>query len=103
MAHPIAHHLPGVVDAPGDATGGGRAAELDDAAPAPFGGVEDRVIDNARSHSLPGLVDGGGKALPATRQGAEVSGSTPEQLAAYVASEHAKWAKVVAASGAKLD
>ena len=38
-----------------------------------------------------------------TRQGAEVSGSTPEQLAAYVASEYAKWAKVVAASGAKLD
>lgn len=37
------------------------------------------------------------------RQGAEVSGSTPEQLAAYVAAEHAKWAKVVAASGAKLD
>ena len=37
------------------------------------------------------------------RQGAEVSGGTPEQLAAYVASEHAKWAKVVAASGAKLD
>ncbi len=37
------------------------------------------------------------------RQGAEVSGSTPEQLAAYVASELAKWAKVVAASGAKLD
>ena len=38
-----------------------------------------------------------------TRQGAEVSGSTPERLAAYVASEYAKWAKVVAASGAKLD
>ena len=37
------------------------------------------------------------------RQGAEVSGSTPGQLAAYVATEHAKWAKVVAASGAKLD
>jgi tripartite-type tricarboxylate transporter receptor subunit TctC len=37
------------------------------------------------------------------RQGAEVSGSTPEQLAAYVTSEYAKWAKVVAASGAKLD
>lgn len=38
-----------------------------------------------------------------TRQGAEVSGSTPEQLRAYVASELAKWAKVVAASGAKID
>lgn len=37
------------------------------------------------------------------KQGAEVSGSTPEQLAAYVASEYAKWAKVVAASGAKVD
>ena len=37
------------------------------------------------------------------KQGAEVSGSTPEQLAAYVAAELAKWAKVVAASGAKLD
>jgi tripartite-type tricarboxylate transporter receptor subunit TctC len=37
------------------------------------------------------------------RQGAEVSASTPEQLSAYVASEYAKWGKVVAASGAKLD
>ena len=37
------------------------------------------------------------------KQGAEVSGSTPEQLAAYVAAEFAKWGKVVAASGAKLD
>jgi tripartite-type tricarboxylate transporter receptor subunit TctC len=37
------------------------------------------------------------------RQGAEVSGSTPEQLGAYVASELAKWAKVVAASGARID
>jgi tripartite-type tricarboxylate transporter receptor subunit TctC len=38
-----------------------------------------------------------------TRQGAEVSGGTPEQLATYVAVELAKWSKVVAASGAKLD
>lgn len=38
-----------------------------------------------------------------SRQGAEVGGSTPEQLAAYVAAEHAKWARVVAASGARLD
>jgi tripartite-type tricarboxylate transporter receptor subunit TctC len=38
-----------------------------------------------------------------TRQGAEVSGGTPEQLGAYVASELAKWAKVVAASGARID
>ena len=37
------------------------------------------------------------------RQGAEVSGSTPEHLATYVASEYAKWAKVVADFGAKLD
>ena len=37
------------------------------------------------------------------KQGAEVSSSTPEQLGAYVAAELAKWAKVVAASGAKLD
>ena len=37
------------------------------------------------------------------KQGAEVSSSTPEQLAAYVAAELAKWAKVVAVSGAKLD
>ena len=37
------------------------------------------------------------------KQGAEVSSSTPEQLAAYVAAEFAKWGKVVAASGAKLD
>jgi tripartite-type tricarboxylate transporter receptor subunit TctC len=35
--------------------------------------------------------------------GTDVSATTPEQLAAYVASEWAKMAKVVAASGAKID
>jgi tripartite-type tricarboxylate transporter receptor subunit TctC len=35
--------------------------------------------------------------------GAEPSGNTPEQFAAMIASEHIKWAKVVQASGAKVD
>jgi tripartite-type tricarboxylate transporter receptor subunit TctC len=38
-----------------------------------------------------------------TKQGAEVSSSTAAQLAAYVAAELAKWGKVVAASGARID
>lgn len=37
------------------------------------------------------------------RLGAEVSSSTPEQLSAYVASNLAKMAKVVAASGVKIE
>lgn len=36
-------------------------------------------------------------------QGAEPVGNTPEQFAAYIRSEHIKWAKVVKASGAKVD
>lgn len=35
--------------------------------------------------------------------GAEPSGNTPEQFTAMIASEHTKWAKVVQASGAKVD
>ncbi len=37
------------------------------------------------------------------RLGTEVSGSTPEQLRAYITSEWAKMGKVVAASGVKVD
>ncbi len=36
-------------------------------------------------------------------QGAEPVGNTPEQFAAYIRSEHTKWAKVVKESGAKVD
>ena len=36
-------------------------------------------------------------------QGLDPVGGTPEQFAAYIKSEIAKWAKVVRASGAKAD
>ncbi|TMH73789.1 MAG: tripartite tricarboxylate transporter substrate binding protein, partial [Betaproteobacteria bacterium] len=36
-------------------------------------------------------------------QGAEAVGSTPEEFAAYIRSETAKWAKVVRDSGAKAE
>jgi tripartite-type tricarboxylate transporter receptor subunit TctC len=34
-------------------------------------------------------------------EGAEISGNTPEEFAAYIKAEQAKWAKVVKISGAK--
>ncbi|MGO4306302.1 Bug family tripartite tricarboxylate transporter substrate binding protein [Cupriavidus sp. RAF12] len=47
-------------------------------------------------------------ATPAMRerlvaQGADPVGNTPEQFAAFIRSEHTKWAKVVKDSGAKVD
>jgi len=36
-------------------------------------------------------------------QGAEALGSTPEEFAAYIRSETAKWARVVRESGAKAE
>ena len=36
-------------------------------------------------------------------QGIDTLGGTPEQFAAYIKEETAKWARVVQASGAKLD
>jgi tripartite-type tricarboxylate transporter receptor subunit TctC len=36
-------------------------------------------------------------------QGLDVAPGTPEQFAAYIKSERAKWAKVIKASGAKAN
>jgi tripartite-type tricarboxylate transporter receptor subunit TctC len=38
-----------------------------------------------------------------TKQGGEVMGSTPEQMAAQIRSDREKWGKVVRESGAKAD
>jgi tripartite-type tricarboxylate transporter receptor subunit TctC len=38
-----------------------------------------------------------------TRQGGEVMGSTPEQMAAQIRSDREKWGKVVRESGAKIE
>ena len=38
-----------------------------------------------------------------TSQGVELVGNKPEEFAAFIQSEHAKWGKVVRASGAKAD
>lgn len=35
-------------------------------------------------------------------EGAELSGNTPEEFAAYIKTEQAKWAKVVKISGARV-
>jgi tripartite-type tricarboxylate transporter receptor subunit TctC len=35
--------------------------------------------------------------------GMELYGTTPEQFAQYIKDEHAKWAKVIKATGARID
>ncbi|OGA48613.1 MAG: LacI family transcriptional regulator [Betaproteobacteria bacterium RIFCSPLOWO2_12_FULL_62_58] len=37
------------------------------------------------------------------KQGAEAQGSTPEQFAAFIKTEHAKWAKVVKTAGVRIE
>ena len=46
--------------------------------------------------------------LPEVRErfqamGIEIAGNTPEQFAAFMRAEPAKWGKIVRASGAKID
>lgn len=61
--------------------------------------------DLLRAHDLArleGLVqDGVGRTL--TVLGLEVTPSSPEQMAKYVAAERAKWGQVIKTSGLKVD
>ena len=65
-------------------------------------GAPNRIVarlyqDTAKALQLPGMRE------KLAAQGLDVVGSRPEQLAATIRSEIAKWAKVVKASGARAD
>ena len=68
---------------------------------APAGTPPDVVLriqqEVAKSFSNPAIKE---KMLA---QGAIPGGNTPQQFAAFINAEHVKWAKVVKASGAKVD
>ena len=68
---------------------------------APAGTPRD-IIERLNREANRALADPGVKAQFAV-QGIDAMGGTPEQFAAYIKDETAKWARVVQASGAKID
>ena len=65
-------------------------------------GTPKTILAKLNKEIVKGLQQPDAKAKLAS-QGFETMGGTPEQFAAYMKSETAKWAKVVKASGAKAD
>jgi tripartite-type tricarboxylate transporter receptor subunit TctC len=68
-------------------------------APAP---TPREIVDRVNRETLRALGDADVKKQFAA-QGIDAMGGTPDQFAAYIREETAKWARVVQASGAKLD
>lgn len=65
-------------------------------------GTPGAVVDRLNAAALAALADPG-VAATLGELGATTVGSTPEELAAHVRAELAKWAPIVKASGARLD
>ena len=74
-------------------------------------GLDDRLGDPQRFHRCrqvghrrgPPLAHAGREIDQLIAQGTEILGSTPEEYAAYLRSELARWSKVVAETGAKAE